>query len=99
MQSPFPEKATQCCGEGTIVKGKVFKKVKGGLMVDIGMEAFLPASQIDMKHVRNIDDYIGKSFEFRVIKINTERKNVVLSRRQLLEESRKRDKAKLLVLT
>lgn len=90
------EKTISNCGEGTVVKGKVFKKVKGGLMVDIGMEAFLPASQIDIKHVRNIDEFLGKVYEFKVIKINTDRKNVVLSRRQLLEETRKRDKAKLL---
>lgn len=90
------ERTIANCGEGTVVKGKVFKKVKGGLMVDMGMEAFLPASQIDVKHVRNIDDFLGKTFEFKVIKINTDRKNVVLSRRLLLEESRKRDKTKLL---
>ncbi len=90
------EKTINNCGEGTVVKGKVFKKVKGGLMVDIGMEAFLPASQIDIKHVRNIDDFLGKVYEFKVIKVNMDRKNVVLSRRLLLEESKKRDKAKLL---
>jgi len=66
------------------------------LMVDIGMEAFLPASQIDVKHVKNIDDYLGKVYEFKILKINAERKNVVLSRRQLLEETKKRDKDKLL---
>lgn len=90
------ERTIANCAEGKVIKGKVFKKVKGGLMVDIGMEAFLPASQIDVKHVKNIDEFLGKVYEFKIIKINSERKNVVLSRRQLLEETRKRDKDKLL---
>ncbi len=90
------ERTISKCGEGTLVKGKVFRKVRGGLMVDIGMEAFLPASQIDIKHIRNIDEFLGKTYEFKVIKVNLDRKNVVLSRRQLLEENKKRDKAKLM---
>lgn len=90
------ERTINNCAEGKVIKGKVFRKVKGGLMVDIGMEAFLPASQIDVKHVKNIDEFLGKVYEFKIIKINAERKNVVLSRRQLLEETRKRDKDKLL---
>lgn len=86
----------QHCEEGSIVKGKVTRKVKGGLMVDIGMEAFLPGSQIDNKRIKNLDDYIGKTFEFKILKINTDRKNVVVSRRELLEAERMSKKAELL---
>jgi small subunit ribosomal protein S1 len=84
------------CEEGSIVKGKVLRKVKGGLMVDIGMEAFLPGSQIDNKRIKNLDDYLGKTFEFKILKINIERKNVVVSRRELLEAERISKKAELL---
>lgn len=84
------------CEEGSIVEGKVLRKVKGGLMVDIGMEAFLPGSQIDNKRIKNLDDYIGKTYDFKILKINTERKNIVVSRRELLEEERINRKAELL---
>lgn len=86
----------QYCEEGSIVKGKVIRKVKGGLMVDIGMEAFLPGSQIDNKRIKNLDDYIGKTYEFKILKINIERKNVVVSRRELLEAERISKKAEVL---
>jgi small subunit ribosomal protein S1 len=84
------------CKEGSIVKGKVMRKVKGGLMVDIGMEAFLPGSQIDNKRIKNLDDFIGKTLDFKILKINIERKNIVVSRRELLEEERVSKKAELL---
>lgn len=84
------------CKEGSIVKGKVIRKVKGGLMVDIGMEAFLPGSQIDNKRIKNLDDFVGKSYDFKILKINIERKNIVVSRRELLEEERVSKKAELL---
>jgi small subunit ribosomal protein S1 len=84
------------CEEGSIVKGKIIRKVKGGLMVDIGMEAFLPGSQIDNKRIKNLDEYIGKTCEFKILKINLERKNVVVSRRELLEAERISKKAELL---
>jgi small subunit ribosomal protein S1 len=84
------------CEEGSIVKGRVMRKVKGGLMVDIGMEAFLPGSQIDNKRIKNLDDFIGKSYDFKILKINIERKNIVVSRRELLEEERVSKKAELL---
>lgn len=84
------------CEEGSIVEGKVLRKVKGGLMVDIGMEAFLPGSQIDNKRIKNLDDYIGETFDFKILKINTERKNIVVSRRELLEEERISRKVELL---
>ncbi len=84
------------CEEGSIVKGRVTRKVKGGLMVDIGMEAFLPGSQIDNKRIKNLDDYIGETFEFKILKINIDRKNVVVSRRELMEAERISKKAELL---
>lgn len=84
------------CEEGSIVEGKVIRKVKGGLMVDIGMEAFLPGSQIDNKRIKNIDDYVDKTYDFKILKINIERKNIVVSRRELLEEERNSKKAELL---
>lgn len=84
------------CEEGSIVKGRVLRKVKGGLMVDIGMEAFLPGSQIDNKRIKNLDDYLDKTFEFKILKINIERKNVVVSRRELLEAERISKKTEVL---
>lgn len=84
------------CKEGSIVKGKVIRKVKGGLMVDIGMEAFLPGSQIDNKRIKNLDEYIGHIFDFKILKINTERKNIVVSRREILEEERISRKVEML---
>lgn len=84
------------CEEGSIVKGRVLRKVKGGLMVDIGMEAFLPGSQIDNKRIKNLDDYLGKTYDFKILKINIDRKNVVISRRELLEAERMSKKVELL---
>jgi len=71
-----------------VIEGTVIAKVKGGLSVDIGVKAFLPGSQIDLRPVRNMDIYIGKRYKFRVIKFNKKRGNIVLSRRALLEEER-----------
>ena len=65
-------------------------------MVDIGMEAFLPGSQIDNKRIKNIDEYLDREFEFKILKINIERKNIVVSRRELLEEERSSKKAEIL---
>ena len=71
-----------------VIEGTVVAKVKGGLSVDIGVKAFLPGSQIDLRPVRNMDVYIGKKYKFKVIKFNKKRGNIVLSRRALLEEER-----------
>lgn len=71
-----------------VIEGTVIAKVKGGLSVDIGVTAFLPGSQIDLRPVRNMDVYIGKTYKFKVIKFNKKRGNIVLSRRALLEEER-----------
>ena len=84
------------CVEGSLVKGKVIRKVKGGLMVDIGVEAFLPGSQIDNKRIRNLDEFLDKVYEFKILKINIDRKNIVVSRRELLEAERISKKAELL---
>ncbi len=71
-----------------VIEGLVIAKVKGGLSVDIGVKAFLPGSQIDLRPVRNMDIYLGKKYKFKVIKFNKKRGNIVLSRRALLEEER-----------
>ncbi len=71
-----------------VIEGTIISKVKGGLSVDIGVKAFLPGSQIDLRPVRNMDSYIGKKYPFKVIKFNKKRGNIVLSRRVLLEEER-----------
>ncbi|MCP9438620.1 MAG: 30S ribosomal protein S1 [Nitrospira sp.] len=70
------------------IEGKVISRIKGGMMVDIGVKAFLPGSQIDLHPVRDLDALIGKTFPLKIIKINHRRGNVVVSRRVLLEESR-----------
>ena len=79
--------------EKTLVTGMVLGRVKGGLTVDIGIKAFLPGSQVEIRPVRNLDAYIGQPIEVRVIKLNTKRGNVVVSRKELLEEEQtgKRD--------
>ena len=71
-----------------IIEGTVIAKVKGGLSVDIGVKAFLPGSQIDLRPVRNMDVYLGNTYKFKVIKFNKQRGNIVLSRRAILEEER-----------
>ncbi len=81
---------------GEVVEGTVIAKVKGGLSVDIGVKAFLPGSQIDLRPVRNLDAYIGKKFDFKVIKFNKKRGNIVLSRRVILEAERENMKTKTL---
>src|SRR5437667_1947466 len=84
------------CSEGGTIEGKVKGKVKGGLTVNIGVEAFLPASQIDVIPPRNLDDFLGKTFKFKVVKIKQERKNIVLSRRELIEQEREDKRRNLL---
>ena len=79
---------SQAAENEEVIEGTVIAKVKGGLSVDIGVKAFLPGSQIDLRPVRNMDIYVGKSLQFKVIKFNKRRGNIVLSRRVLLEEER-----------
>jgi small subunit ribosomal protein S1 len=82
------DKISEACESGTPLQGTVIAKVKGGLSVDIGVKAFLPGSQIDLRPTRYLDKYIGKTMEFKVIKFNKKRGNIVLSRRAILQEER-----------
>ncbi|MDD4538082.1 MAG: 30S ribosomal protein S1 [Lentisphaeria bacterium] len=82
--------------EGGLIKGTIRNRVKGGLIVDVGVEAFLPGSQVDLGPARNLDDYVGKQEDFKILKINAERRNIVLSRRELLEAARAEQRAKLM---
>src|SRR3990172_8911641 len=75
--------------KGEVINGTILGRTKGGLMVDIGVRAFLPGSQVDLRPVRDLDKLIGKSFPMKIIKLNQKRGNIVLSRRELLEEERK----------
>jgi small subunit ribosomal protein S1 len=83
------------CNEGGKVSGKVKAIVKGGLIVNIGVEAFLPASQIDIMPPKNLTIFVGNTYDFKVVKINQERQNIVLSRRELIEQERNERRAKL----
>lgn len=82
------DRISDACESGTPLQGTVVAKVKGGLSVDIGVKAFLPGSQIDLRPTRFLDKYIGKTMEFKVIKFNKKRGNIVLSRRAILQEER-----------
>jgi small subunit ribosomal protein S1 len=75
--------------EGGAMTGMILGRTKGGLIVDIGVRAFLPGSQVDLRPVRDLDKLIGKAFPMKIIKLNQKRGNIVLSRRELLEEERK----------
>ena len=74
--------------EGAVVEGRIAARIKGGLSVDIGVNAFLPGSQVDLRPVRNLDKMLGETFQFKIIKLNKRRGNIVLSRRVLLEDQR-----------
>jgi small subunit ribosomal protein S1 len=82
--------------EGSIATGRVKAKVKGGLIISIGVDAFIPASHVDIQPPKNLDQYVGQTYDFKVIKIDQLRKNVVLSRRELIEQQRG-DKRRLLL--
>src|SRR5882724_2996537 len=90
------EKILNIANEGATVSGKVKAVVKGGLLVNIGVEAFLPASQIDIVPPKNLNVFVGNSYDFKVVKINQERQNIVLSRRELIEQERNERRSKLL---
>jgi len=90
------DKILTICNEGGTVTGRVKAVVKGGLIVNIGVEAFLPASQVDVVPPRNLNALVGESFDFKVVKINMERQNIVLSRRELIEQERAERRASLL---
>ena len=82
--------------EGDVVAGKVLKKIKGGLLVNIGVNVFLPASQVDIRRPQSIDEYIEKTIECVILKIDEARRNIVVSRRKLIEDRRKLQKDKLM---
>ena len=82
--------------EGSVATGRVKAKVKGGLIVNIGVDSFLPASHIDIQPPKNLDQYVGQTYDFKVLKINLERKNIVLSRRELIEQQRSEKRRNLL---
>ena len=87
------DKLEEAANTKTPVKGIVVSRVKGGLTVDIGIKAFLPGSQIEVRPVRNLDGYVGTEIEVRVIKLNKKRGNVVISRKELLEEDQNAKKS------
>jgi small subunit ribosomal protein S1 len=90
------ERILTICNEGGTISGKVKAIVKGGLLVNIGVEAFLPASQIDVTIPKNLVQYVGNTYDFKVVKINQERQNIVLSRRELIEQERLERRQRLL---
>jgi small subunit ribosomal protein S1 len=90
------ERILTICNEGGTIAGKVKAIVKGGLVVNIGVEAFLPASQIDVMTPKNLAQFVGNTYQFKVVKINQERQNIVLSRRELIEQERTERRQKLL---
>lgn len=90
------ERIMSDCKEGTAVKGRVNRKIKGGLIVDIGVPAFLPASQVDIRRQNNLDNLINQQIDAKVIKVDPERMNIIISRRKYLEDQRASARNKLL---
>lgn len=90
------DRIEELCKEGSTIKGKAIEVVKGGLIVDIGLRGFLPASLVDLRRVKDLTEYVGQEMECKVIELNRARNNVVLSRRAVLESERKAEKQKLL---
>ncbi|MSQ95560.1 MAG: 30S ribosomal protein S1 [Gemmataceae bacterium] len=82
--------------EGDVVSGAVTRKIKGGLLVNIGVNVFLPASQVDIRRPPDIGDYIGRNIDCKILKIDEARRNIVVSRRKLIEDDRAERKSKLL---
>jgi len=90
------EKIMSSVSEGEVVTGKVTRKIKGGLLVDIGVSVFLPASQVDIRRPHDIGDYIGRFVQCEVLKIDEARRNIVVSRRALIEREREESRKELL---
>lgn len=82
--------------EGDVITGRVVRKIKGGLLVDVGVPVFLPASQVDIRRVEDIGEFLGKTVQCKILKIDEKRMNIIVSRRKLLEEHRVEAKTKLL---
>jgi small subunit ribosomal protein S1 len=93
------DKIVQVAKEGSPIKGKVRGVVKGGLAVYIGVEAFLPGSQIDIMPPKDLSQYVGQTYDFKIVKIIEDRKNVVLSRRELIEQERHEKRQRFLEAT
>ncbi len=90
------ERIVETNKEGDVVDGRVMRKIKGGLLVDIGVPVFLPASQVDVRRPGDIGEFIGQTIEAKILKIDTERRNIVVSRRELIEQDRAAAKEKLM---
>ncbi|MFN0126333.1 MAG: 30S ribosomal protein S1 [Verrucomicrobiales bacterium] len=90
------DKIVKVFNEGGLVKGKVKSVVKGGLTVNVGVEAFLPGSQVDIIPPKELDGYVGNVYEFKIVKINDDRKNIVLSRREVIEAERAEQRQRFL---
>lgn len=91
------EKVSEAAANDEVVEGTIIRRVKGGMMVDVnGVNCFLPGSQIDVRPIQDFDAYVGQTFDFKIVKINETRKNVVLSRKVLLEENLKERRRELL---
>jgi small subunit ribosomal protein S1 len=90
------EKIVKVFEDSGLIKGRVRSVVKGGLTVNVGVEAFLPASQIDIVPPKDLTQFVGNTYEFRIVKINEDRKNVVLSRREIIEQERAEKRQKFL---
>ena len=82
--------------DGGLVKGKVKSVVKGGLMVNVGVEAFLPGSQVDIIPPKDLNEFVGNVYEFKIVKVNDERKNIVLARREVIEAERSEQRQRFL---
>ncbi|MHC4763291.1 MAG: S1 RNA-binding domain-containing protein [Planctomycetota bacterium] len=90
------ERIIETSKEGDIVTGKVIRRIKGGLLVDIGVPVFLPASQVDIRKPGDISRFIGKEVKSKILKIDVEGHNIVISRRKLIEEERRSSKENIL---
>ena len=90
------EKIEKLYEKGGYIYGKILKRIKGGYTVDVGVPAFLPGSQVDIKPVKDYDRFVGKTYSFKIIKYDPKLHNVILSRRQYLEEERERQKQQTL---
>ncbi|GAG31668.1 unnamed protein product, partial [marine sediment metagenome] len=82
--------------EGDVIEGTIRRKVKGGMMVDVGLEAFLPASLVALRGFSNLDQYIGQKLNFKIVKINKIRRNIVLSRKDVLRQEQQEVRTKLI---
>ena len=90
------ERILETCAEGEVIEGRGMRKIKGGLLVDIGVPVFLPASQVDVRRPSDLSEFIGKTIRAEVIKIDRERRNIVISRRKVIERERNEVRSKLM---